>query len=186
MTHESAPLAELLRPVVKDSLNMPSEILLHVLGHEVRGVGTAAAGVAVVTETLERMGIRRDSYIFADASGLSRRNLISADIFVRALGYMYRQPVFPQFYDTMAIAGVDGTLGNRLAGATVRGNVYAKTGTLTGVSAISGYLRTSDGEMLAFSMIANNYISARAAAEDVQNRALLRLARFSRKATDDG
>jgi len=181
MTHESAPLAELLMPIMKDSLNMPSETLLRILGLEIRGTGTDAAGIEVVAETLETMGIRKGSYIYADASGLSRRNLISADVFVRALGYMYRQPVFPRFYASMAVAGTDGTLRNRLTGAAVKGNVHAKTGTISGVSTISGYLRTADGEMLAFSMIANNYTSGKTAAEDVQNRALQRLARFSRK-----
>ena len=181
MTHESAPLAEILSTILKDSLNMPSETLLRVLGLELRGVGTDAAGIEVVTETLETMGIHKGSYIYADASGLSRRNLISADVFVRALGFMYRQPLFPRFYAAMAIAGTDGTLKNRLTGAAVKGNVHAKTGTITGVTAISGYMRTADGEMLAFSMIANNYASGKAAAEDAQNRALQRLAQFSRK-----
>jgi len=181
MTHESVPLEELLPPIMKDSLNMPSETLLHVLGLEFRGAGTDAAGIEVVSETLEAMGIRKGSYIYADASGLSRRNLISADVFVRALGFIYRQPLFPQFYAAMAIAGTDGTLKNRLTGAAVKGNIHAKTGTITGVAAITGYMRTADGEMLAFSMIANNYASGKATAEDAQNRAIERLARFSRK-----
>ena len=180
MTHESAPLAELLTPIMKESLNMPAETLLRVLGLEIRGEGTASAGIDVVTETLEKMGISKGSYVYADASGLSRRNLISADVFVRTLGFMYRQPVFPRFYAAMAVAGTDGTLKNRLTGATVKGNIRAKTGTITGVSSISGYLRTADGEMLAFSMIANNYASGKSAAEDAQNRALQRLARFTR------
>ena len=181
MTYESASLAELLKPIMKDSLNMPTETLLHTLGLEIRGEGTADAGIEVVTETLETIGIRKGSYVFADASGLSRRNLISADILARVLGFMHRQPVFPHFYATMAIAGVDGTMRNRLTETAVRGNVHAKTGTLTGVSAISGYVRTADGEMLAFSIIANNYISVKTAVEDVQNMALLRLAHFSKK-----
>jgi len=180
MTRESAPLKELIMPIMKESLNMPSETLLRVLGLEIRGEGTVDAGAEVVAETLENMAIRKRDYIYADASGLSRRNLVSADVFVRVLGYMYRQPTFPQFYAAMAIAGTDGTLGNRLTEAAVKRNVHAKTGTISGVSTISGYLRSADGEMLAFSMIANNYNSGKAAAEDVQNRALLRLARFSR------
>jgi len=180
MTHESAPLADILSPIMKESLNMPSETLLRVLGLEIRGEGTAAAGIDVITETLETMGIRKGSYTYADASGLSRRNLISADVFTRVLGFMYRQPSFPRFYAAMAVAGTDGTLKNRLTGASVKGNIRAKTGTITGVSSISGYMRTADGEMLAFSMIANNYASGKAAAEDAQNRALQRLARFSR------
>jgi len=180
ITRESEPLAELLTPIVKESLNMPAETLLRVLGLEIRGEGTASAGIDVVKETLETMGISRGSYVYADASGLSRRNLISADVFVRTLGFMYQQPVFPRFYAAMAIAGTDGTLKNRLTGVTVKGNIRAKTGTITGVSSISGYMRTADGEMLAFSMIANNYASGKPAAEDVQNRALERLARFTR------
>ena len=181
MTHESAPLAELLMPIMKESLNMPSETLLRIMGLEFRSEGTVAAGIEAVEKTLETMGIRKGSYIYADASGLSRRNLISADIFVRTLGFMYRQPVFKQFYTSMAVAGTDGTLKNRLTDAMVKGNIRAKTGTISGVSTISGYLRTADGEMLAFSMIANNYASGKAAAEDVQNRALRRLSRFTRK-----
>ncbi|MCL2878584.1 MAG: D-alanyl-D-alanine carboxypeptidase/D-alanyl-D-alanine-endopeptidase [Acidobacteria bacterium] len=180
MTHESAPLTEILTPIMKDSLNMPSETLLRVLGLEIRGTGTDAAGIEAVAEALETMGIRKGSYIYSDASGLSRRNLISADVFVRALGFMYRQSVFPRFYAAMAIAGTDGTLKNRLTGAAVKGNIHAKTGTISGISAISGYVRTADGEMLAFSMIANNYASGKNVAEDIQNRALQRLARFSR------
>lgn len=181
MTHESAPLAEILTPVLKDSLNMPSEMLLRVLGLEIRGEGTDSAGIEVVTETLETMGIRKGSYIYSDASGLSRRNLISADVFVRALGFMYKQPVFQRFYAAMAVAGVDGTLKNRLTGTALKGNIHAKTGTISGVSAISGYVRTADGEMLAFSIIANNYASGKAVAENIQNSAIQRLARFSRK-----
>ena len=180
MTRESAPLSEIITPIMKESLNMPSETLLRALGLEIRGVGTADAGIEVVAETLETMGIRKGSYVFSDASGLSRRNLISADIFVRTLGFMHKQPTFPRYYTAMAVAGVDGTLKNRLA--ELKGNIRAKTGTISGVSAISGYMRTADGEMLVFSMIANNYASRKAAAEDIQNKALLRLAAFTRKA----
>ena len=181
LKHESAPLGELIAPIMKESLNMPSETLLRVLGLEILGEGTSDAGIDVVAETLETMGIQKGSYVYADASGLSRRNFISADIFVRVLGFMQKQPVFPRFYSAMAVAGVDGTLKNRLTGAAVKGNVHAKTGTISGISAISGYLRTVDGEMLAFSLITNNYASGRSIAEDIQNRAIQRLTRFSRK-----
>jgi D-alanyl-D-alanine carboxypeptidase/D-alanyl-D-alanine-endopeptidase (penicillin-binding protein 4) len=181
ITHESAPLAELLIPMLKESLNMPSETLLRILGLEIRGTGTDDAGIEVVAETLETMGIRKGSYIYSDASGLSRRNLVSADVFVHALAFIYRQPVFPRFYAALPVAGTDGTLKNRLTGTAVKGNIHAKTGTITGVAAISGYMRTADGEMLAFSMIANNYASGKAAAEDVQNKAIQRLAQFTRK-----
>jgi len=180
-THLSPPLAELLAPMMKQSLNLMSETFLRVLGLEAHGLGTAANGKAVVEKILSEKGIGKGSYVFADASGLSRRNLASADMFVRILTFMRRQSFFPQFYSALAVAGVDGTLKSRLVGTAAAGNVHAKTGTISSASAISGYVTTADGEMLAFSMIANNFpVSARIAGE-VQNRALERLAGFSRK-----
>ena len=180
-THESAPLRELLMPVMKESLNLPAETLLRALGREIRNAGTDAAGIAVVEAVLEEMGVSKGSYVYVDASGLSRRNLISAEILVKILDSMRRHTTFPQFYSTLAVAGTDGTMKNRLRRTAAEGNVRAKTGTISGASSISGYMKTADGEMLAFSMIANNYPFSKATAEDMQNRALIRLASFSRK-----
>ena len=180
-THESAPLRELLAPVVKESLNLPAETLLRALGREIRNTGTDAAGIAVVEAVLEGMGVAKGSYVYVDASGLSRRNLVSAEILVKVLESMRKQPTFSQFYSTLAIAGIDGTMKNRLRKTAAEGNVRAKTGTISSASSISGYIKTADGEMLAFSMIANNYPFSKATAEDAQNRALIRLASFSRK-----
>jgi len=180
-TQESAPLGELLVPIMKESLNLPAETLLRALGREAHGTASAEDGIRVVEEMLTGVGIAPKSYIYADASGLSRRHLVSADILVKLLGFMYKQPTFPQFYGALAVAGADGTLKNRLKKTAAEGNVRAKTGTMSGVSAISGYVDTADGERLAFSMIANNYPFPKAVAEEVQNRALARLASFSRK-----
>jgi D-alanyl-D-alanine carboxypeptidase/D-alanyl-D-alanine-endopeptidase (penicillin-binding protein 4) len=94
---------------------------------------------------------------------------------------MHRHPYFDSFYSALPIAGVDGTLKNRLKGTKAQNNLHAKTGTISNVSSISGYLRTSEGEMLAFSMIANNFLVAKNVAEQLQNNALERLASFSRK-----
>jgi D-alanyl-D-alanine carboxypeptidase/D-alanyl-D-alanine-endopeptidase (penicillin-binding protein 4) len=108
-------------------------------------------------------------------------NLASADTLIRILQYMHRHPDFKSFYSALSIAGVDGTLEHRLKGTRAENNLHAKTGTIANVSAISGYLRTSEGEMLAFSMIANNFLVSKDMAEQLQNRALERLASFSRK-----
>ncbi|MDR1728543.1 MAG: D-alanyl-D-alanine carboxypeptidase/D-alanyl-D-alanine-endopeptidase [Acidobacteriota bacterium] len=180
-THESPPLGELLVPIMKESLNLPAEAVLRAMGREAYGTASAADGARVVEDMLTGVGVPKGSYVYADASGLSRRNLVSADILVKVLGFMHRQPTFPRFYASLAVAGTDGTLKNRLKKTVAEGNVRAKTGTMSGVSAISGYMKTNDGELLAFSMIANNYPFSKAAAEEAQNRALTRLAAFSRK-----
>ena len=177
----SPPLSELLPPLMKMSLNLASETLVRVLGLERRGSATFSKGKEVVQEALGRLGIDRETYAYADGSGLSRLNLVSADTLVRILTAMYRLPDFPIFYDALSIAGVDGTLANRMKGTRAEGTVRAKSGTLAGVSALSGYVQSANGEMLAFSLIANNYLGEKDAAEQLQHAVLLRLAAFSRK-----
>jgi D-alanyl-D-alanine carboxypeptidase/D-alanyl-D-alanine-endopeptidase (penicillin-binding protein 4) len=179
--HSSPELSELLKPVLKESKNLYAETLTRTLGFSRLGEGTFDKGRRVVEDTLEQMGIEKGSYSYADASGLSRLNLASADTFVRILEYMHQHQHFQSFYSALAIAGVDGTLEHRLKETGAQNNLHAKTGTSSNVSAISGYLETSDGEMLAFSMIANNFLVGKDAAEQLQNRALKRLADFSRK-----
>ncbi len=179
--HSSPELSEILKPVLKESKNLYAETLTRTLGYSRLGEGTFAKGRKIVEDTLEQMGVEKGSYSYADASGLSRLNLASADTMVRILKYMHRHSYFESFYSALAIAGVDGTLENRLTGTSAQNNLHAKTGTIANISAISGYLRTSDGEMLAFSMIANNFLVGRDAAEQLQNKALERLADFSRK-----
>jgi serine-type D-Ala-D-Ala carboxypeptidase/endopeptidase (penicillin-binding protein 4) len=181
-TQWSQPLSELVSPVLKMSLNLATETLTRVLGMERRGEGSFAKGKEVVAEVLDQMGIHKDSYSYSDASGLSRMNLVSADALIRTLKRMHQSPNFFIFYDALPVAGVDGTLSARLKGTQAGNNVHAKTGTMTHLSALSGYISTTDKEMLAFSMIANNFLSAKEEAEQIQDRALLKLARFSRKA----
>jgi D-alanyl-D-alanine carboxypeptidase/D-alanyl-D-alanine-endopeptidase (penicillin-binding protein 4) len=90
---------------------------------------------------------------------------------------MIQTAVFPIVEEDV----VDGTLAGRMKGSAAENNVHAKTGTMTNVSSISGYLRTADGEMLAFAIAANNFIASRGLVESVQDSALIRLSGFSRK-----
>ncbi len=177
----SPQLSEILKPVLKESQNLYAETLTRTLGFSRQGEGTFARGKEIIEDTLEQMGVAKGSYSYADASGLSRLNLASADTLVQILEYMYRHRYFDGFYSALPVAGVDGTLKNRLKGTRAQNNLHAKTGTIANVSAISGYVRTSDGEMLAFSMIANNFLVAKDVAEHLQNMAIERLASFSRK-----
>ncbi len=180
--HSSPPLSELLVPILKMSLNLGAETLVRTLGLELRGEGSFSKGKEVVGDTLNQMGINKDSYLYSDGSGLSRLNLLSADTLICILGHMYRHKDFRAFYDALPVAGVDGTLAARMKGAKTENNAHAKTGTLAHASAISGYVETADREMLAFSIIANNFLVSKDAAEFIQDKALERLANFSRKA----
>ncbi len=180
-SHASPPLAEILKPLLKVSQNLYAETMARTMGLEASGSGSFAKGREVVEQVLGLMGIERGGYAYADGSGLSRLNLVSADLVVRLLKYMHRHPSFPQFYDALPVAGVDGTIAERMKGTRAANNVRAKTGTLAYVRSLSGYVETADGETLAFSMIANNFLVSSASAEYVQDTALQRLATFSRK-----
>jgi serine-type D-Ala-D-Ala carboxypeptidase/endopeptidase (penicillin-binding protein 4) len=180
-THTSPPLAEILKPLLKVSQNLYAETMTRTLGLVVAREGTFEKGKTIVEETLRSMGIERGTYLYADGSGLSRRNLISADLLVRIFKYMYHHKYFSQFYDALPIAGVDGTISSRMKGTKAENNAHAKTGTSASVRSLSGYIRTSDGEMLAFAMIANNFLASSKAAEYVQDVATERLANFTRK-----
>jgi serine-type D-Ala-D-Ala carboxypeptidase/endopeptidase (penicillin-binding protein 4) len=179
--HTSPPLSELTAPLLKMSLNLMAESLARALGLEFRSEGSFSKGKEIVEESLLGMGISKETYSYADGSGLSRLNLASADALVRILGSLHRSPQFALFYEALPIAGVDGTLAARMKGTRAEKNVRAKTGTLAHVSALSGYVQTADKELLAFSIIANNFLTDKNAAEQLQDKALQRLARFSRK-----
>jgi D-alanyl-D-alanine carboxypeptidase/D-alanyl-D-alanine-endopeptidase (penicillin-binding protein 4) len=180
-THSSPPLSDIIKPLLKVSQNLYAETLARTLGASLRDQGTFQNGRDVVQETLERMAIQKGTYAYADGSGLSRQNLVSADMLIRIFKYLSRQKYFPLFYEALPIAGVDGTIRSRLRGTQAENNVHGKTGTIAYVRCLSGYMKTADGEMLAFAMIANNFLSSNQAAEYVQDAALERLAGFRRK-----
>lgn len=179
--HESPPLSELLRPLMKDSLNLQAETLVRVLGLELGGAGTFSKGREIVEEALAGMGIAPGAYTFADGSGLSRLNLQSAETLVRLLQFMHKTPHFHSFYESLPVAAVDGTLAERMKGTVAAGRVRAKTGTMTAVSAIAGYVTTADGELLTFAIGINNYTGSKKPVEALQDKALDLLAGFSRK-----
>ncbi len=180
-SHSSPPLSEILKPLLKVSQNLYAETLARTLGLVLRNQGRFEAGRDVVQETLERMAIQKGTYAYVDGSGLSRQNLVSADMLIRIFKFMSRQKYFPVFFDALPIAGVDGTIRSRMRGTKAENNVHGKTGTIAYVRCLSGYVKTADGEMLAFAIIANNFLASNQAAEYVQDSALERLANFRRK-----
>ncbi len=178
--HESPPLSAIVVPFLKRSQNQIGEMLLRDLGVAETDTGSVETGRRVVEATLTSWGIPKGSYVYVDGSGLSRYNYLSPDAIVRLLRVMARRPEFEVFYDALPIAGVDGTIERRMRGTRAEGNARAKTGYISNARALSGYVTTLDGELLAFSMIVNNFDAPVRAAEYLQDLAVERLANFSR------
>lgn len=177
-THTSPPMREVLAAFMKPSQNQLGEILLKTLGAELRGTGTAGAGSAAVDSMAAAWGLPRRLLSQADGSGLSRYNLVAPAFLVALLERETRSPHFAVFLDALPVAGRDGTLASRMRGTPLEANVRAKTGTLSGVRSLSGYLTTASGERLVFSMMVNHHTLAARDADRVAEAALLRLYRM--------
>lgn len=158
---QSMPLRELQVPFLKLSNNLHAEILVKAMGRAVSGQGSWGAGTAAVAAQLPRFGIDPARLSLRDGSGLSRMDQISPDQLAALLVNAAKRPWFADWHQALPIAGkadrlVGGTLRNRMRGTAAEGTVHAKTGSLTGVSGLSGYVDTAGGERLVFSMVTNN------------------------------
>jgi serine-type D-Ala-D-Ala carboxypeptidase/endopeptidase (penicillin-binding protein 4) len=173
--HHSPTMGEIVPAFMKPSQNQIAETVVRTLGRQARNAGTTSAGLAVVDSVLRLYGIGERPRRIADGSGLSRYSTISPWQFADLLTVMARGPYAEQFIAAQPIAGIDGTLAGRLRGTPGEGRVFAKTGTLGGVRALSGYVTTAAGERLVFSIIVNHHVRTAAAADRVIDAALLRL-----------
>jgi D-alanyl-D-alanine carboxypeptidase/D-alanyl-D-alanine-endopeptidase (penicillin-binding protein 4) len=179
--HDSEPLANLINVINKNSQNLWAELVFRTLGAGKKGPGSHANSQAVIHSLLSRIGINPDWIDVADGSGLSRQNLMTPLQMITLLRFMYRHPDFQCFYESLPIAGVDGTMKDRLTGTAAAGNVRAKTGSLNRVKALSGYVTSKDQEDFVFSLMINNYTVPSSMATDAQDLICERLANFSRK-----
>jgi D-alanyl-D-alanine carboxypeptidase/D-alanyl-D-alanine-endopeptidase (penicillin-binding protein 4) len=182
--HDSLPLAQLLTPLLKLSNNNMTEVLLKTMGRSTGNVGTAESGIAVVNSFLQRHGLQGSAIVQVDGSGLSRRNLISTQSLTDLLLRVRHQPWFDYWYAALPIAGnpermLGGTLRNRLRGTFAQDNLHAKTGTMTAVSSLSGYLRSVEGRALVFAMISNNYLAEGAAVKSLEDKVAVALTQWS-------
>jgi D-alanyl-D-alanine carboxypeptidase/D-alanyl-D-alanine-endopeptidase (penicillin-binding protein 4) len=178
-SHSSPGMSDIVRIVNKRSQNFFAEQVLKTLGAVFKGDGSFASGAEVVYDVLDELGLEADGLTIEDGSGLSRLNRLTAKRTAELLVAMRSHPLFDEFYDSLAIAGEDGDP-RRLDSASARGNVHSKTGTLRGVSALSGYVTTTDGELLAFSILINNLPRGKWAAISIEDAIVERLAEFSR------
>ena len=173
---QSPTLREILPFFEKPSQNQIGEILFKTLALEKTGVGRADSASQLVTRQLLAWGAAPDGFVVHDGSGLSRHDYVSPRTLVTVLDVMRRSPDFQPFYDALPIAGVDGTIRNRMKGTPAAGNVHAKTGTLDKARSLSGYVTTADGRMLLFSALCNNYVVPTRRVDQLSDALAIRLA----------
>jgi serine-type D-Ala-D-Ala carboxypeptidase/endopeptidase (penicillin-binding protein 4) len=173
---QSPPLSVIAAQTLKPSQNLYTELILRTLGKVVpppAGLEPVAFrssesfGLEVVKAFLRDAGVNPAALVLSDGSGLSRNDMITAEATVQLLTYMSRHQHATVFRDALPIAGVDGTLRNRMKGTPAENNVRAKTGSLSSSASLSGYMSTNAGERLVFSIMVNNY------PEDAEPRAVI-------------
>lgn len=157
---ESPPLASLLVETNQESNNLYAEVLLRTLGavtphSALSTTETAELGLRQMKQILTNLGVNPQSYILVDGSGLSRQNLVSPEAITQTLKLIAQTPQAATYRASLSTAGVNGTLGRQFVNTLAQGNLQAKTGTLTGASALSGYLNVPGYQPLVFSIMVN-------------------------------
>lgn len=162
-TKKSIPLEEILIPFMKLSNNGIGEMLVKEMGRKIYNKGSWDAGLQVMKEVSSSLGIDANTILLRDGSGMSHKNYIPASELTDMLYHIQTKEWFDEFEKSLPVAGeterlIGGTLRNRLNSEQTSGKVKAKTGTLTGVYTLSGYITNQHGENLIFSILNNNYI----------------------------
>lgn len=171
-------IGQILTRMMKESDNLYAESLLYQIAASVRRPATAKDAAGVMKQVIRKAGLDPSRYRIADGSGLSLYNYQSAELQVRLLRYAFRTPdIIGHLLPTLPVAGVDGTLKKRMTTGPGRGNVHAKTGTLTGISSLAGYLTAASGNTLCFSIIDQGIMHA-ANAKRFQDRVCEALCRY--------
>lgn len=184
-TQQSVPLKEIVKIINKNSQNFFAEQLLKIIGLEKEHYGSAENGIKACFQVFDDIGINSERMLMVDGSGLSRLNLVTPRQIVILLNHMYKSKEFIPFYNSLPIAGVDGTIGKRMKNNPTENNLRAKTGYLGSVRSLSGYVFTGDGELLSFAIIANNFNVPFKLVDNLQDLVCLRLANFKRKLSEE-
>lgn len=181
LVFRSDSLGALLGDLLRPSDNQAAETLLRTLGREEGREATAREGLAVVRETVAEWGIDPDAVALADGSGLSRYDELAPAALVRVLRAVWQSPHHATFTSALAAPGRQGTLEGRLAGTPARGDgLRAKTGSLSSVRGLAGYVEAGGGETLVFALLLDGYAVPGSVAEGLRDLLVEQLALFRR------
>lgn len=159
-----------LKRMMKNSDNLYAEAVFYQVAAGEGKPGTAKKGTTAVKRLISRLGLPAGMYAVADGSGLSLYNYVTPELMVRLLRHAFsNREIYDHLYPVLPIAGVDGTLQNRMKGTRAEGNVHAKTGTVTSVSALAGYCTASNGHKICFSIVNQGILKA-SDGREFQNR----------------
>ena len=174
----SASLLEIVDVTNKWSRNLYAETLLRSLS-PAGEPATAEGGLTVLTETLRTWGITTDYFLARDGSGLSRYDYLTPDALIGVLTYLWLNPLLAEnFRSSLPVAGVSGSLAQRLKGTAGEAHVWAKTGSMSQVRSLSGYVVTAEGEPLVFAFMVNGFRVPTREIDAAMDQALLRLVAF--------
>lgn len=164
--------SDIINNLNKASDNLSAEMTLYALSERYSGKPASAdSGIQLIKMMIDSIGLVNKDYRLVDGSGVSHYNVVSAELLVNILKYFYdkKPELYKLLYNSFPIAGVDGTLEYRMRKIPLLNNVHAKTGTLTGVSSLSGYLTNDKNHILAFSILMQNFVGSSARARDLQD-----------------
>ena len=171
-TKQSMPLSELLIPYMKLSNNGIADILVKTMGKVKGNHGSTAAGLKVVKAYGQSIGLDMNKWLFEDGSGMSHDNRVSSETVSQLLFAVQQEPWYATYVTSLPVAGaanrmVGGTLRTRLTNPITAGNVIGKTGSLTGVAALSGYVHAQSGNDYIFSILVQNKSNAATAIDEM-------------------
>ncbi len=172
MTHQSPPLKEILKGMGKQSNNFIAEQLVKTMAaHHFGPPGSTSQGLTLMGQYLVSLGIPSSSFRLDNGSGLSRISRLSSEQLVKVLTDLYRSRWRDDFISSLSIAGIDGTIKSKMREPRLRGRVFAKTGTLDDVSALSGYLFDKK-QPIVYSLLFNDFSISLRRMKKVQEKIL--------------
>jgi D-alanyl-D-alanine carboxypeptidase/D-alanyl-D-alanine-endopeptidase (penicillin-binding protein 4) len=181
-THASAPLADLSKDLLTPSNNLYAEAFFKAAGYAQTGLGTFASGKAAVYGAIDDYGVNTGPIRQVDGSGLSRWDELTPDMLTDLLIGAQNAPWSASYEAALPTACVDGTLASRMCGTAAAGNVVAKSGSLTSVSTLSGYVTDADGRELVFSIMFNDYLTS--SVKGIEDQIAVALASYDADATE--
>ncbi|GAB4137878.1 MAG: D-alanyl-D-alanine carboxypeptidase/D-alanyl-D-alanine-endopeptidase [Ignavibacteriales bacterium] len=167
------PFSDVIVNLNKNSDNLSAEMTLRALGFLADSLKSSAQkGLKFVDSLISIIGLNPKEYRLADGSGVSHYNLITTELVNQILRFFYneKKDLYPILYNSFPIGGVDGTLKYRMRKTEAENNVHAKTGTLSGVSSLSGYLTSRSGHTISFSIFMQNFVESSSKAREFQDK----------------